>query len=192
MLITVGSRCFLVGFVGPVEARKGTMKALSVAMRHEIVFEYFRCRSVAQVARKLNVSCETVRKWISRHGNGAELVSAKKSGRRTLLNNDAAREAMDMLLSGQFSGAQEVANELQKLGKTSGTTPVHRTTLTRHAKAMAKSLGTLMKAVQSKPKKELSRDTKSRRLNFCAGSSFGILKHVYISVDGFLRASNMW
>jgi len=143
------------------------MKALSIAQRHEIVFEYSRCKNVTKVAQKLNVSRETVRKWVSRYIQKGHLGSARRSGRKVVLNNDTTHKSLDMLLSGQFSGAQEVANELHKLDLTIGPLPIHRTTVTRHAKALAASFGTPIKAVQTPPKKELSHDTKAKRLQFC-------------------------
>jgi hypothetical protein len=142
------------------------MKVLSTAQRHEIVYEYLRCRNITKVAQKLNVTRESVRKWVSRYKQGGQLVSAKRSGRKVLLDDDVAHKAMDMLLGGQFSGAQEVANELHKLGGTSGPLPVCRTTILRHAKALAASLGAPIKAVQTPPRKELSHETKANRLNF--------------------------
>jgi hypothetical protein len=44
---------------------------------------------------------------------------------------------------------------------------VHRVTVARHAKALAAASGKPIKAVRTKPKKQLTADTKAKRLAFC-------------------------
>ena len=62
-------------------------------------------------------------------------LSKKGAGRKRALDNAAAGVARDLLLSGEFENATEVAEELHRAGLTPGDKPVHRTTLLRTAKA---------------------------------------------------------
>ena len=82
-----------------------------------------------------------------------------------MLSEQAALEAMKMLCSGDFSGSQQVAQELVKKGAVDKL--VHRTTLTRHAKAAATRAGCPIRATCKKPVKQLPSDTKAKRMAFC-------------------------
>ena len=82
------------------------------------------------------------------------------------MDKEAAHKAMKMLLSGEYSGAKEVARVLHARGLTSKAVPLSSSTIVRHAKAIAKSLGKPIAAVQGAPKKALSASTKLQRLAF--------------------------
>jgi transposase len=143
------------------------MKALDHHKRHEIVIEYRRCHNISKVAEKLHVSRETVRLWVQRFRSTKGVDSAAKPGRKTSLNKKGAHQARKMLLSGNYSGSQEVARELHAKGLTTKHVPLHRTTVVRHAKAVSKSLGRPIVAVQGPPKKALTATNKEQRVAFC-------------------------
>lgn len=141
--------------------------AISLELRYKIVDEYGRCKNASQVARKLNLDIRTVIKWALRYKETAGVRPLKSSGRKSVVSNLAAHQAMDMLLSGKYSGAQEVAVELHKKGFTASHIPVHRTTVARHAKAAGRAVGAPIKAVQGPPQKQLSASNMTQRLEFC-------------------------
>lgn len=143
------------------------MKALDHHKRHEIVIEYRKCHNISRVAEKLHVSRETVRLWVQRFKSTKRVDSAAKPGRKTSLKKKGAYEARKMLLSGNYSGAQEVARELHAKGFVSKSVPLHRVTVVRHAKAVSMSLGRPIVAVQGAPKKALTAANKQQRLAFC-------------------------
>jgi hypothetical protein len=80
------------------------------------------------------------------------------------MSAEAAKTAMDMLVSGGCRGASEVAQQLHLKGHTSS--KVHRTTVIRHAKAAAKASGTKMWLHRGKPKRGISSSTQQKRLKF--------------------------
>jgi len=141
--------------------------AVSEESRYKIVYEYARCKNISQVARKLDLDYRTVRKWVLRHKETAGVRPLKSSGRKCAITGLVAQQTMDMLLSGKYSGAQEVAEELHKQGLTKTPTPVHRTTVARHAKAAGKAAGAPIKAMQRPPQKQLSTANMAKRLKFC-------------------------
>lgn len=143
------------------------MKTLNIAVKRAIVLEYARCKNITKVATKLNVSRTAVRRWVSRFEKSGQLQNAHKSGRKCVIDKAVAERAVDMLLSGDHSGAAEVARQLHTSGLTNQEAAISRTTLVRHAKAVAKANGAPIHAVQGAPKKELTRQTKQQRLQFC-------------------------
>ena len=144
--------------------------AISEALRHKILHEYERLGNISKVARNLNLSCPTVRKWLRRFNQAGHVKRASSTGRKPVLTKLVAQQAMEMLLSGKYSGANEVAVELHKRGLTDKQTPIHRTTVARHAKAVGKALGSPIKPVQGPPQKQLSPQNMEKRLEFCRSS----------------------
>jgi len=69
----------------------------------------------------------------------------------------ASSVAMELLLSPDFGDASCVAKELHALGLTS--TALHRITVARHAKMLAKSQGTPIKVFTGRPQQMLSKST---------------------------------
>lgn len=141
--------------------------SISEETRYKIVFEYARCKNFSQVARRLHLDYKTVRKWALRHKQSAGVRPVRSGGRKSVLSEVVAQQAMHMLLSGKYSGSQEVAVELHKKGLTSTPTPVHRTTVARHAKAVGRAAGAPIRAVQSPPQKQLTAANMTKRLEFC-------------------------
>lgn len=86
--------------------------------RLKIVLAYQTCKNISQVARKLSISRETVRKWVRCYEKTGGVLPARRSGRRPSMDKHVAHLAMDMLLSGDYSGSKDVAKELQAKGLT--------------------------------------------------------------------------
>jgi DDE superfamily endonuclease len=83
------------------------------------------------------------------------------------MSPQAAELGLAMMLDGKHTGTQQVANALHEQGVTVGSKPVHRTSLVRHAKKAATKQGKRIRAVRSKPVKQLTSDTMAKRLAFC-------------------------
>jgi hypothetical protein len=102
---------------------------LSVRQRWQIVDAYQKHQNYVKVASDLGLNVKTVRLWVGRHALTGDVMDTPRSGRRPALNSAVAAEAKDLLLSGKFAGARDVANDMYKRGKTPGDKPVSRTTL---------------------------------------------------------------
>jgi transposase len=117
------------------------MAYLDLAQRYKALFAWQKCRNISKVARDLKISKNTVRRWVRRHHATGNLAVMPGKGRKPSMDTKAACKAVDMLLSGKFAGARQVAAELHKQGITKGRAPLSRTTVVRHAKAYAAAQG---------------------------------------------------
>jgi hypothetical protein len=81
------------------------------------------------------------------------------------MSTEAASAAVDLLLLGEYNGAQHVAQELFDRGLT--TSVLHRTTITRHAKAQAHADGHDIVAKTGQPVREFTAKNKAQRVAFC-------------------------
>lgn len=114
---------------------------------------------------------KTVDLWVKRHNETKSVAAMSGQGRKKSMDDAATTKALELLLSNKVAGGVAVAEELQKQGLTSGSKPLHRTTVIRHAKRLAKALGEPIRVVRGRPKKLLSPDTISKRLAFCKANS---------------------
>jgi hypothetical protein len=72
---------------------------------------------------------------------------------------------VELLRADNYEGCKDVAVELHARGFTA--TVVHPTTISRHVKAHAPTLGTPVRVVRGNPKKALTPDTITKGLTFC-------------------------
>jgi DDE superfamily endonuclease/Helix-turn-helix domain len=154
------------------------MTVVGIAIRHRILLEYSKHPNLNAVARKLNVDPRTVKRWVVRSQSGG-LAVLKRSGRKCLLSIEAARKAVELLLSGKFDNCAQVAVELRNLGLTNKV--VHATTLSRHAKAQALADGTPILPKTGKPSKALTAKNQGERLAFCQANMGRNWGHVMIT-----------
>jgi transposase len=140
---------------------------LHESVRYKIVHTYEKCKNAAQVARSLSIDIKTVWRWVKRYTTTGSVTIREGQGRKTAMSEAASSAACDMLLDGQVSGATEVAERLHTEGLTHSSKPVHRTTVTRHAKARAAARGTPIAIYRGKPRRQLSKATMAKRLAFC-------------------------
>ena len=133
----------------------------------QIVHAFDQGKSVTEVAIQCKISRRAARRWRDRYADTGKLASLKRTGRKPCMSPETAAKALDMLLGGKYTGTQQVANELHQQGLTACKKPVHRTSLVRHAKKAATKQGKRIRAVRSKPVKQLTPDTMAKRLAFC-------------------------
>lgn len=135
--------------------------------KFQIVEAFKACGNYSKVSKRFSVSRKCVRRWVQRFNDTGSVHALCSTGRKAVLDADATNVALEMLKGGAFSGSHEVAKELHKLGKTQGDTPVHRTTVVRHAKKLAAELGQPIRPVRSRPKKKLKDANAAKRVQFC-------------------------
>jgi transposase len=150
------------------------MVRLSIMDRSKIVMLYEQTLKYSLVAKRLGHTIRTVKRWVTRYQASNTVISKKPPGRPRLLSEAAAKHAVELLLSDKHSGCHSVASELHKHGLTK--VEVHRVTLSRNAKAHARQAGAPIAPVTGLPKKQLTSDTKKKRLSYCQamqGKSWG-------------------
>jgi transposase len=133
----------------------------------KIVHAFDQGKSVTEVAKQCKTSRRAARRWRDRFADTGKLAPLKRTGRKPCMSPEAAAQSLGMLLGGEYAGTQQVANELHRQGVTTGSKPVNRTSLVRHAQKAAAKQGKRIRAVRSKPVKQLTPDTMAKRLAFC-------------------------
>jgi DDE superfamily endonuclease len=124
--------------------------------------------SIAAVVRQGTYNMKRVKYWVDRYKQSGDVNVRKGSGRKRAINIAAARAAVDLLVdSERFGTSQLVAEELHRQGLTTGSKPLHRTTVARAAVAQSIADGDKLEVAQGEPPKELTQDTKKKRLAFC-------------------------
>lgn len=118
----------------------------------------------AAIARDLHIKPDTARKWIRRYKLTGDVMPKRSTGRPRLLSGQAAQEAVELLTSGQYSGAAAVARELHSKGL--APTTVAPSTLIRAAKEQAGTQGAPIAAVRGRPAKQLTESNKAKRMSF--------------------------
>ena len=149
--------------------------------KHQIVLAYKRHENVAKVARECGVNEKTVRRWVRRHAETGNVSARKPGGRGKVITDEAASMAVQLLLDPNFATTSAVAAELNKQGLTKGTQLVHRTTLSRAAKAKAAADGCPFVVAKGKPAKPLTASTIAKRLQFCQVNKSRNWSHVMFS-----------
>ena len=140
------------------------MTRLTDRQKWQIVLRFERCQNMAQVAREVGHSKRAVKRWVVRHKLLNSVAVAKGQGRKRSMAPEAARLAGQMLVSRSYHKTQQVAQQLHTQGHTS--TLLHSTTVARHAKTVAASMGEPIKVLRGMPKKMLSPSSRSERLAF--------------------------
>jgi transposase len=92
------------------------MVQLSNIERHKILFEYDKHKSIRAVTKKLGYNRKTIKRWVLRMEQEKQLVEVEGRGRKKALDAAGGAAAADMLLSGDYTSAQEVAEQLHKQG----------------------------------------------------------------------------
>ena len=83
-----------------------------------IVLDFKATGSISQASRSLGVSRNTVTRWVNRHKSTRVVSSLKTSGRRPTISGSAAERALELLIDGRQSTADQVASLLRSEGFT--------------------------------------------------------------------------
>jgi hypothetical protein len=141
---------------------------LSEEERWGIISAWKKYGNISVVARNSSYSYKRVKYWVDRYKQDGNVIAGTSTGRKKAINTEAARVAIDLLEDVENFGTAELAAvELHRLGLTQGAKPVHMTTLTRAVVAQSVADGDKLELAQGEPGKELTADTKKKRLAFC-------------------------
>ena len=140
--------------------------ALSDELKWLIINSFKATNNIAATARNLHLNKKTVALWVKRYQETGEVVQKPSTGRPSIISETAAKEAVKLLLDGQYSGTQEVGRVLHSQGLVAKTP--HRTTVARAAKKVAKLEGAPIRAVRGLPAKEITAATKKKRMAFAS------------------------
>ena len=142
--------------------------AITEAEKWAIIQDFKATQNVSATARRLGINQKCVARWVRRHQETGGVAKLRGNGRRALLSDVAAKEAVKLLLDGKHGGSNHVGRVLHTKGLVS--TVPHRTTLTRAAKKVAKLEGAPIRAVRGPPVKELNAATKKKRMDFASNN----------------------
>lgn len=152
------------------------MAILSDERKWEIITAWKHSGNLAATARQCRVSITAVKRWVRRYKATGNVRKLTPGGRNPSMSPDAAHKAVEMLCNGDYGGSAGVAQQLHRQGFTSK--QLHRTTVTRHAKAAASEAGMPIRVVSGEPAKRLTLDTKRKRLAFCLANKGRSWHHV--------------
>lgn len=138
------------------------MVHLNELRRAEIITTYQALKSISGTAKKLGMSKNTVKKWVRRYLDTGNIKALKSTGRKKALDSDACALAEQLLLDEKHGSLKSVASELYRLKAIK----VDPSTISRSVKGFCKKMGRPIHAVSSKPAKQLTPDTMSKRLQF--------------------------
>jgi hypothetical protein len=138
--------------------------ALSAELKWAIVNTYKATSNIAATARHLKLNEKTVALWVKRYQETGDVVNKPSTGRPSDFSHSVSKEAEEMLLSGQYPGTHEVGRVLYIKGRLAKMP--HRTTVAKAAKKVAKLEGAPIRAVRGLPAKEITADTKGKRMKF--------------------------
>lgn len=137
---------------------------LSEEVKWGIVAAWKRLQNLAHVARQLRVGVNTVRRWVQRYVSTGGVKERPGRGRKAVMNDAVTARAVQLLLSDVCGTAAGAAQELCDQGLTPNV--LHKNTVIRSAKQYAQTNGYAIFAARGKPRKQLSADTKRKRLAF--------------------------
>lgn len=133
-------------------------------MRWAIVRKWKSNLTVSAIAKEEGCAKRTAKLWIDRYQATGGVKDLPRSGRRPCMDEATQRIATYMLLSDN-GGAAAVSSSLVTSGATPQ--PVHKTTIIRTARRVARAGGFKIKALRGKPTKKIPAVTVQKRLGFC-------------------------
>jgi transposase len=133
-------------------------------MRWAIVRKWKSNLTISAIAKEEGCAKRTAKLWIDRYQASGGVKDLPRSGRRPCMDEATQRIATDMLLSDN-GGATAVSSSLVTSGATPQ--PVHKSTIIRTARRVARAGGFKIKALRGKPTKRIPAVTVQKRLGFC-------------------------
>jgi transposase len=132
-------------------------------LRMQLVTSYVEHKSYSAVARQHGVDVSTVKRWVQRHKALQPLHSKPRSGRPRLLTPAAASTAKDAMVERGLT-ASEAARELHMQGHVPRV--AHKSTVSRAVHKEAERADRPVTVHRGQPDKQLTTDTKQKRLAF--------------------------
>lgn len=141
------------------------MTQLTPDQRAVIVYLHKQHRSLQSIATEMGCSKATVQRWVILSAQGRGLERKPRDVKKRLLDDNAAKRAVQLLKSDQAGGARGAAVQLQREGHVAQTPS--RQTVVRAAKRAAKEAHDPLEYRRSLPEKGLTQATKTKRVKFC-------------------------
>ena len=139
------------------------MAVTDTFIRHDIIATYRKVKSFKGTARQLGLSLKVVKNWVQRWQATGTVDPKAKSGRPRALDPLSGAKALD-LLKQDGMGREAVARKLHEEGYTAR--KLHKTTVGRVAKSLARAQGQKLRAQTGKPQILLTLANKEQRLKF--------------------------
>lgn len=145
------------------------MTQLTPQQRATIAYLHKQGRSVRSIACEIGCSKATVQRWVILSAHGRGVVRKPRVVKRRLLDDSAAKRAVQLLRSNEVGGARFAAAQLLREGHVSRAPS--RQTLVRAAKHASKEAHDPLEFSRRLPKKGLTEATKNKRVAFCRANS---------------------
>lgn len=146
-----------------------------------IIHEWKRVGNIRAMARDPSFphGIKAIKYWVGKFKRCGTVDVPSAAGRPRRLDVPASRRAVDLLQDFErYGSAERVAEQLHKEGLTPGTKPADKSTLIRAAVAQSKADGDELQLASGPPKKELTADTKAKRLAFARANLHTNWAHV--------------
>jgi len=175
------------------------MAPLTEIERLDVLADWAQTQDCTKTARNKQVGRATVSRLVNNYKKGLGISMKRKSGRRPVVSQDAARAALDILTNTEASAtATDAAKELFSRGLVSKV--VSKSTVIRHAKHAAVKEGSKLWVHRGKPEKELTQRTKVQRLAFAqdnistswSNAMFTDRKRFYFNFPGSVARMVRW
>lgn len=141
------------------------MTQLTPQQRAIMVYLHKQGRSVRSIASEIGCSKATVQRWVILSAQGRGVVRKPRVVKRRLLDDSAAKRAVQLLKSDEVGGARFAAAQLFTEGHVSR--PPSRQTVARAAKHAAKEAHDPLEFSRTLPKTGLTEATKKKRVAYC-------------------------
>lgn len=132
-------------------------------VRHDIVATYRQVKTLKGTARQLGLTLKVVKHWVRRWQETGTVEPKAKSGRPRALDPSLAARALDWLKQ-DGTGLDAVARKLHEEGYTA--CKIHRTTVGRVVRTLARTQGQRLRAQTGRPQVILTQANKEKRLMF--------------------------
>ena len=141
--------------------------SLTHEQKLDIILMHKSGKTYRSIAINMGVDERTVSKWVKRYKNEGHLnICTENRGRKRKLSDASAHKARDLLLSGDFAGAEKVSMEMFKQDNIK----VSASTIIRSAKRVSKEVGVPIRCSRAKPVKQLNAATVQKRLGFATAN----------------------
>ena len=145
------------------------MSQLTPEQRAIVLYSHKQGRSLQSIASEIGCGKTTVHNCVISSSQGRGLERKPRDVQKRLLDDIAAKRAVQLLKSNQAGGARFAAAQLHREGYVARTPS--RQTVVRAAKRAAREAHDPLEYTRSLPKKGLTQATRKKRLQFCRANA---------------------
>jgi len=144
--------------------------------RWSIIHAFTELGSVRAAAERGGVCSRTASKWIKRWQTTNSVKDLPRTGRPTMMSEEASNCALQLLIGGDATCTDQAAVMLASQGLTPR--KVSGSTVSRGVRKAAKRQGKKVRVVRGAPRKALTQATINKRLAFCQANKRTNWRHV--------------